>query len=454
MKPSSTLPSVKEGTLTESVLYTSNSTDDRRNMREVLNSLILHVHPTRVPAAAIRFTYTWGLGGISATLALLLALTGVLLMFRYEPTIDRAYLSIQLLETQVAFGSLIRAVHHWSANLLVVTTFLHLFRVFFTGGFKKKRGLNWAIGLGLLILVFVFNFTGYLLPWDQLSYWAVTVGSSLLNYIPLIGQHLSLAALGGREVGQGALSNFYALHVAGLPMITGIVLAYHFWRVRKDGGISQPELPEGEREVKVTTIPNLVRREMAVGAILIAVVMVWSMAVPAPLGSIANPLHSPNPAKAAWFLGGIQELLLHMDTLAAMILVVILLAGIAILPTLDRQDANIGIYFRSPIGRRAALVGAVLSLDLVPLLVIADERWAGFSALLPTWPPFVTNGLFPLALVLAGLVVIYGFIRLILKANRSEALVGLFSFVMMSFVVLTVICAFFRGPNMALVLPF
>ncbi|MBN2393256.1 MAG: cytochrome b N-terminal domain-containing protein [Anaerolineae bacterium] len=445
---------IPANTFPEHTLHTADRANDRHRMREVLNSLILHLHPTRVPAAAIRFTYTWGLGGISALLFALLALTGVLLMFRYEPTIDRAYISIQILETQVAFGSLIRALHHWSANLLVVTVFLHMFRVFFTGGFKEKRAFNWILGLGLLVLVLVFNFTGYLLPWDQLAYWAVTVSSSLLSYVPLVGSAISDAVLGGREVGQVALSNFYALHVAGLPAITLIILAYHFWRIRKDGGISQPLLPEGEKPVRVTTIPHLVRREVAVGAAVIALMLVWAMLVPAPLGQIANPLHSPNPAKAAWYLGGIQELLLHIETRAAMLLVAILLLGVALVPYLDRQDANIGIYFRSKVGRRAALIGAILSLDIVPLLIIADEGWAGFSSLLPTWSPFVSNGLIPLGIVLIGLFVIYGLVRLVLRANRSEALTGLFAFVMMSFIVLTITCALFRGPNMALVLPF
>jgi len=441
-------------TFAEHTLQAVTPVSDQSRMREVLNNLILHLHPTRVPAAAIRFTYTWGLGGISALLAVLLAVTGVLLMFRYEPTLDRAYISIQLLETQVAFGALIRGLHHWSANLLVITVFLHMFRVFFTGGFKQKRVFNWVIGLVLLVLVLVFNFTGYLLPWDQLAYWAITVGTSLFSYVPLIGPAISNAALGGREVGQVALSNFYALHVAGLPAFSLILLAYHFWRVRKDGGISQPLLPEGEKPARVTTIPNLVRREVAVGAVVLAGMLVWAMFVPAPLGPIANPLHSPNPAKAAWYLGGIQELLLHIETRAAMLLVAILFAGIALIPAIDRHDANIGIYFRSKVGRRAALIAALLSLDLLPLLIIADEAWPGFSSLLPAWSPFVSNGLIPLGLILIGLFVIYMLIRLVLKANRSEALTGLFAFVMMSFIVLTITCAFFRGPNMALVLPF
>ena len=145
----------------------------------------------------------------------------------------------------------------------------------------------------------------------------------------------------------------------------------------------------------MTTLPHLVRREIAVGALVIAGVLVWSMVRPAPLGSIANPQHSPNPAKAAWFLGGIQELLLHMETLAAILLVALLLVGMALLPYVDRETADIGIYFRSRVGRRAALVGAILSLDLVPLLVVLDENWSGFSSLLPNLDPFVANGLLP-----------------------------------------------------------
>lgn len=437
------------------LLYTTRAVDDDRNRaRRVINSLILHVHPPRVSKAAIRFAYTWGLGGISATLVLLQALTGVLLMFRYEPSVERAYASIQALETQVVFGSLIRGIHHWSANLLVISIFLHLFRVFFTGGFKKGRITNWMIGVGLLVLVLLFNFTGYLLPWDQLAYWGITVVTSLISYIPLIGQQISRAVLAGNEVGQGALSNFYALHVAGLPGITLVLLSYHFWRVRKDGGISQPELPKGERVEKVTTIPNLVRKEFAVAVAAITVVTLWSMFTPAPLGEMANPMRSPNPAKAAWYLGGFQELLLHMDTLAAMTLVFLMLIAVTFLPKLDRQEDNIGIYFRSSLGRRAALVGAVLALDLVPLGIIADEYWIDWLRLFPNWPSWLATGLVPLLVIVLGLVVVYATIRFVLKASHSETLVGAFAFVMMSFIVLTVTNVFFRGPNMALVLPF
>jgi quinol-cytochrome oxidoreductase complex cytochrome b subunit len=407
-----------------------------------------------VPAAALRFSYTWGLGGISALLALMLGVTGVLLMFRYEPNIDQAYNSIQLIETQVAFGSLVRAVHHWSANLLVITAFLHLVRVFLTGGFKVGRALNWLVGVGLLVLVLAFNFTGYLLPWDQLAYWAITVSTSLISYIPLVGQPLSRYVLAGPQVGQGALSNFYAVHVAVLPVLTAAMLAYHFWKVRKDGGISQPLAPEGERVLKVTTIPNLIQVEFAAAAILLVAVIIFSMVIPAPLGELANPAQSPNPAKAAWYFAGLQELLLHMHPLAAIGLVAIIFLGLALLPGLDRQGDDIGLYFRSRVGRRAAMLGAFLSVDLVPLLVAADEFWVDLPALLPGWSNLVAGGLFPLLLTLVGLLAIYAIVRLVLRARHGEALVGLFAFIVVSLLLMTAIGVFFRGPNMALVLPY
>ncbi|MGD8623317.1 MAG: cytochrome b N-terminal domain-containing protein [Anaerolineae bacterium] len=423
------------------------------SVRSTANSLILHLHPPRVPASALRLTYTWGLGGISATLALCLAVTGVLLMFRYEPTVDRAYTSIQILESQVAFGSLVRGIHHWSANLLVITAFLHLTRVLLTGGFKQGRAGNWRVGLLLLLMVLVFNFTGYLLPWDQLAYWAITVSTSLISYIPLAGPEISRFVLGSGQVGQGALSNFYALHVAVLPVIMALALSYHFWKVRKDGGLSQP-LSDATESKRLSTIPHLVQREFSAAVAIFTAVVLWAMLIPAPLGELANPAQSPNPAKAAWYFAGLQELLLHMHALAAMVLVGLVLAGLALLPHWDRHEQTVGIYFRSARGRRAALLGAILALDLVPVLVILDEFWIDIAAALPAWPNLVSGGLVPLLLTLVGLVAIYAAIRLVLKADRGEGLVGLYSFIMISLVILTIIGVYFRGPNMALVLPF
>ncbi len=439
----------------ERLLYTAQPDNDRSRLRAVLDSLILHLHPTRVPASAIRFTYTWGLGGIAAVLAVMLGLTGVMLMFRYEPTVDRAYASIQALEAEVVFGSLIRSIHHWAASALVVVACLHLVRVFLTGGFKKGRFVNWLIGIGLLLLTLVFNFTGYLLPWDQLAYWAMTVSTTMIGYIPWAGETVKNLVLAGPEVGQGTLSNFYALHVAMLPAVAVVAMGYHFWRVRKDGGISQPARKEGQAVERVTTIPHLLRKETAVAAVVLTVVVIWGMLLPAPLDELANPNHPPSPAKAAWYFVGLQELLLHMDPLAFIVLAVVVLAGMMLLPLLDnKHDENIGIYFRSSIGRRAAFMGGVIGAYAVPLWVVADEFWINLPAMLPQLPVIISNGLIPLVFVLAGLTAIYCVARWILKANHSEALVGVFACVAVGLVMLTIIGIFFRGPSMALVLPF
>ncbi len=428
--------------------------EERSQMRTVANSLILHLHPTKVPVSSLRFVYTWGLGGMSVILGILIAMTGILLMFRYDASLERAYVSIQLLESEVPFGSLFRAIHHWASNLLVITLFLHMVRVFLTAAFKRNRALNWMIGLSLFILVLAFNFTGYLLPWDQLSYWAATVATSLFQYIPLVGTAVSNFLLGGTEVGQATLRNFYALHVAVLPVIFIAVVTYHFWRIRKDGGISRPIHDNSSTKTTlktVTTIPHLVQKEAAAASLLIAGVLLWSMWLPAPLVGMANPTLSPNPAKAAWYFLGLQELLLHMHPTAAIGLVVIILLGFLLLPLWDRSPEGFGLYFRSPKGRISALTGFLLAVNIIPMLIIVDEYWFDLPAMLPSWPLLLSNGLLPLLLSLVGLGVIYLLIRKGLKASHSEATLGLGVFILVSFIVMTLVGIYLRGPNMALV---
>ncbi|MAT44074.1 MAG: cytochrome B6 [Anaerolineaceae bacterium] len=432
---------------------------ERKNIVTVANNLVMHLHPARVPAAALDFKYTWGLGGISTVLVVLLGLTGLLLMFRYDARVDYAYLSIQALETQIQFGSLIRAVHHWSANLLVITTALHLLRVFFTGSYKQGRSTNWIIGLVLFFLALISNFTGYLLPWDQLAYWAITVSTNLMSYIPVIGFEMRNFFLGGPQVGQNALSNFYALHVVFVPFLLIIILSYHFWKVRKNGGISQPIQKENQRVSYVQTLPNLVRVEYAAALVVIVVIVLWSMIKPAPLGPIANPFNSPNPAKAAWYFLGLQELLLHMQPLAVLGLVAVLGGVLVLTPFFDKEEEDIGLYFRSPVGKRAAMWGALLGLNLTPIIVLLDEYWIDLLAWMPGVPASISTGWVPFLTTLMVMAVIYAVFRSTRvyqtkKANHSEAVLGVFAFIVVALLVLTAIGIFFRGPNMAFVLPF
>ncbi len=210
------------------------------------------------------------------------------------------------------------------------------------------------------------------------------------------------------------------------------------------------------RVERLTTIPHLVRREAAVGLTVLAAVTTFAMWVPAPLQQIANPLHSPNPAKAAWYFAGLQELLLHMHPLTAIALVALVLVGLISLPWLDRKAGDIGLYFRSPVGKLTALIGAVTAAYLIPALVVLDEYWLDLPGALPDLPDAVTSGWLPFTASILGLLAIYGGLRLVRykgqRANHSEALLGLFTFLMTSLVALTIIGVFFRGANMALVL--
>ncbi len=213
---------------------------DENRAKVIINSWFLHIHPVKVKTHTLKISYTWGLGFISFFLLVVLVGTGAWLMFFYAPSVERAYTDIQNLATTVTFGTLMRNMHRWAAHLMVLTVFLHLCRVFFTGGYKRPREFNWVIGILLWVVTLVLSYTGYLLPWDQLAYWAVTVGTNIAGAVPLVGEQIRLLLLGANEVGPAALVRFYALHIALLPVVMTVLIGVHFWRIRKDGGISSP----------------------------------------------------------------------------------------------------------------------------------------------------------------------------------------------------------------------
>jgi len=204
-------------------------------------NLFFHLHPVKVNLKSLKATYSLGLGIITAFLFLSLVATGTLLMFYYVPTVERAYSNIVTLQTQVPFGQLLRNLHRWGAHLMVIAAVLHMARVFYTGAYKPPREFNWVVGVILLILTLGASFTGYLLPWDQLSFWAITVGTSIAGYEPLMGATIKRILLGGPEVGQDALTRFYALHIMVIPAILFLLISLHIWRVRKDGGLAANE---------------------------------------------------------------------------------------------------------------------------------------------------------------------------------------------------------------------
>jgi len=206
----------------------------------MFNNVFLHLHPVRIRRESLRITYTFCLGGLSFFLFLVLTVTGVLLMFYYRPAANLAYQDMKDLEAVVTFGMLLRNLHRYSAHGMVIVVFLHMVRVFYTGAYRPPREFNWGVGAILLFLTFFLSFTGYLLPWDQLSIWAVTVGTNMAGATPLIGDQVRFMLVGGYEIGENTLIRWYVLHVIALPLITATFMAVHFWRIRKDGGISGP----------------------------------------------------------------------------------------------------------------------------------------------------------------------------------------------------------------------
>lgn len=224
---------------------------DRNRFLTITSNIFLHLHPTKVMAHKLKFTYTFCLGGVSFLLFIILTITGVLLMFYYRPTIECAYNDMKDLHFVVSYGMFLRNMHRWAAHGMVLSVILHMVRVFYTGAYKKPREFNWCIGVLLLALTLFLSFTGYLLPWDQLAFWAVTIGANMAKATPFFGaegpfsilgesRDVSFYLRGGTTIGSNTLLRFYVLHCVFVPLFASILMAIHFWRVRKDGMITKP----------------------------------------------------------------------------------------------------------------------------------------------------------------------------------------------------------------------
>ncbi|HQR67486.1 MAG TPA: cytochrome b N-terminal domain-containing protein [Thermoanaerobaculia bacterium] len=433
---------------------------DATRARTVVGTFVLHLRPVRVPEGAIRLTHTFGLGGMSLVLLLVLAATGSLLMLVYRPLPGEAYESVTRLQEAVPFGAFVRAVHHWSANALIVVAFLHLLRVFLTGGHREGRELNWLVGLGLLAGVAGSCFTGYLLPWDQLAYWAVTIVTGMAGYVPLAGSRLATLLRGGIEIGPSTLINYYALHTQWLPATIFFLAGFHFWRVRKAGGVVlPPDAPRDESGAprRVLFLPNLLWKETALSLSLLAAVTLFAALVRAPLGAAANPGMSPNPAKAPWYFLGFQELLVHLHPVFAV--VVFPLAGalaLSLLPYLPAEAGPRGAWFLSETGKQAAKLAAAVSLVSVPLFVAADELIQlslGSGAAAGGAVGLLVRGLLPAVAVGGGSAFFYRFVRKRFAAGRLEATQAVFVLLVTGFALLTVAGIWFRGPGMRLTWP-
>lgn len=408
--------------------------------RSALEGFLLHVHPRLVPAEALRFGRTLGAGGVALVLLALAAASGGLLLAGYEPSPERAHASVARLASGVPFGALTRSVHVLAADGALAVAFGHMLRVLFQGAWLSPRRGNWEVGVGLLALLAAAAFTGRLLPWDQAGYWAVHTGTALLGQLPLVGGPLLRLLRAGDEVGARTLALYFGLHVAALPFALLGLLTLHFWLVRKAGGVV---LPQGRPASQARPAsPDLTVRERAAALMTTATVLLLAAVGGAPAPEAANPGMSPDPARAPWYLAGLQELLLHAHPAAAAAAPLAGLAAAAALPLLAGVERASGRWFLSPRGARWAIAAALGGAATAAFLVGCGEAArAGVAPPEASWAA---------ALPLPALAVLSSRSSPRPAGSRLEALQAAATFALTALLVLTFVGAVLRGPGMSL----
>jgi cytochrome b-561 len=482
--------------LRESVVRTGSPSTDRSRSSFVFGNLFLHLHSVRVHRWTFRWSTTWGLGIIALSAFLITLGTGILLMFYYKPYPEVAYWSIKDIHFVVPTGKLIRNAHRWAAQIMVLVVFVHMARVFYTASYRAPREFNWVIGMGLLVVTLGLSFTGYLLPWDQLAYWAITIGANIAQSPREVTDALGITAwfdpgglqkfllLGSEEIGEEALIRFYLLHVMLLPLALALLLGVHFWRIRKDGGLARPadadrrlgdagtdvvpvftEAPEKTYQLAalvrgtspavgrgpertLPAMPHLFYAEAAVFMLTLLLCVALSLISDAPLKEHANPAVPENPAKAPWYFLGLQELVSYSAFMGGMGIPVIVVLGLTLIPYLDRESDGTGEWFGGPGGLalvwRSVVVGlgAVLAIEAIAIRFGWIREW---------WPgaPQILITLVNPGTILAAVYALWSVWCVRRWSSTRAGALALFTCFLCGFVVLTVVGVHFRGPNWA-----
>ncbi len=478
----------------ETAFRSGNPTTDRTRSTFIFGNVFLHLHSVRVHRWTLRWSTTAGLGIATAAAFLITLITGVLLMFYYKPYPDAAYQSIKDIHFVVPTGRFMRNIHRWAANVMVVTVILHMARAFYTASYRKPREYNWLMGMALLAITLGLSFTGYLLPWDQLAYWAITIGANIAQSPREITDALNITQyfdpgglqrfllLGSDIVGAEALIRFYLLHVMLLPLALGALMGVHFWRIRKDGGLARPAgadarlgPPSGDvypvftqapertyhlaaivrgrtqavgngPENTVPSMPHLFYAELGVFMLTVLVCLALALVSDAPLKELANPNVPENPAKAPWYFLGLQELVAFSAFMGGIGVPSIVLLGLGLIPYLDREETGTGEWFGGPGGKRLALRSLLVGFGAA----IALEAFVINFGWIREWyinvPQLVVTAINPGTLLTA----VYAYYSIWCvrryQSTRAGAL-GLFTCFLCGFLVLTVIGTYFRGPN-------
>jgi quinol-cytochrome oxidoreductase complex cytochrome b subunit len=482
--------------ISASVFRGGSKESDRGRSQAIFANFFLHIHATKSHVSTLRLRTTFGLGVAAFSMFLILLGTGILLMVYYAPSTELAYQSIKDIHYVVPTGRLIRNIHRWGAHLMVGIVLLHMCRVFYASGYKAPREFNWVLGMALFVVTLALSFTGYLLPWDQLAYWAVTIGANIAASPRELTDVLGITAwfdpggisktllLGANEVGQDALIRFYLLHVIVLPLVLVMLAGVHFWRIRKDGGLARPGVqttaagkgapqaptmtaPEAaptksyglmcvvpdrtpatnaDPENTISSWPSVMRAELLVFMVCMLACILLGMFFDAPLKEMANPAVPENPAKAPWYFLGLQEMVSYSAFMGGLIIPGVVVIGLTLIPYLDREPEDVGVYFSGPRGKVVAARTFVIGLIAAILSVAIPVRFGWLRTWYPDinqlWVIFVNPGSLLTAFYAAGSV-------LVLKRTGSTrmAAIALFTFFIAGFIVLTIVGVYFRGPN-------
>jgi quinol-cytochrome oxidoreductase complex cytochrome b subunit len=447
----------------------------RERSHAVSRNFFLHMHSARTHLYSLRPGFTLGLGILSLSLFLILLLTGVLLMVYYVPSVEQAYGSVKDIATVVAGGRYIRNIHRWGAHGMVAVVFFHLLRVLFTSGYTGSRRVNWFVGIALLCMTVLFSFSGYLLPWDQLAFWAVTIASNIVASTREVTDPAGITALfdpggfvrrlllGGDSVGQDALTRFYLLHVVVLPIATIVLIGVHFWRIRKSDGLAAPpdaddlvlkakgitlskELEDAKlrREHTVLSWPTVLWAEGAIVLGALAVLMLAAILVDAPLLAPADPSMPENPAKSPWYFLGVQELVSYSAFTGGLMVPLLLLVAAAAVPFVDREENGVGRWFGGQHGRAvvplSALVALVLTTGMMWVAVGSGWQWTRNA------PAAVALLLNP-GSILAALYCVWSWLVLRSTMSTKMGVFALAACCLTGGIIITVLGIWFRGPN-------
>jgi quinol-cytochrome oxidoreductase complex cytochrome b subunit len=332
-----------------------------------------HLHPPTIPAAQARWRYTLGTGGMAVFLVLVLIVTGALEMFYYIPTPAEAALSVQTISYDVPFGGLVRNLHYWAGQLLLVASGVHLIRVVFTGAYARRRRFNYLLGLALFFFAILLDFTGYILRWDQGIQWALVVGTNLVKTIPGLGPGLYQMLVGGMQPGAATLIRFYTWHIFGLMLLAGVLTIWHAFRVRRDGGIAVPLPPLRPSPARITRF-ELVRREVAAMLLTGAGLLLLSTFCPAPIApAITEATALSGETHAPWFFLWVQQMLKWGDPfLLGVLMPVLVLVLLALIPYIFPQPAEheVGRWFIKS-NRLAQVVLLLVSLLILLFTLLA-----------------------------------------------------------------------------------